>query len=166
MTGPSASPWSLHLLHAPPPPTPAHCIGRRPETITNSSFGLFADSGTLAFAGAASSCCRTWIRALCGHRRVHQSWSDAKRARHWRERGSLSSRDLAQPMSRAPRVRAPDALLMMQSAQLRPWLSMESWQRCQPALLAQGLASVSYTHLRAHETPEHLVCRLLLEKKK
>src|SRR5674536_168757 len=25
---------------------------------------------------------------------------------------------------------------------------------------------MSYTHLRAHETPEHLVCRLLLEKKK
>ena len=28
------------------------------------------------------------------------------------------------------------------------------------------LIAVSYTHLRAHETPEHLVCRLLLEKKK
>ena len=27
------------------------------------------------------------------------------------------------------------------------------------------LVAVSYTHLRAHETPEHLVCRLLLEKK-
>src|SRR5678816_3442428 len=26
-----------------------------------------------------------------------------------------------------------------------------------------GYAPVSYTHLRAHETPEHLVCRLLLE---
>eukprot|EP00658_Telonema_sp_P-2_P075740 TRINITY_DN65444_c0_g1_i1.p1 TRINITY_DN65444_c0_g1~~TRINITY_DN65444_c0_g1_i1.p1 ORF type:complete len:103 (+),score=19.00 TRINITY_DN65444_c0_g1_i1:121-429(+) len=26
--------------------------------------------------------------------------------------------------------------------------------------------AVSYTHLRDHETPEHLVCRLLLEKKK
>src|SRR5678815_3806990 len=26
------------------------------------------------------------------------------------------------------------------------------------------LSTVSYTHLRAHETPEHLVCRLLLEK--
>ena len=25
--------------------------------------------------------------------------------------------------------------------------------------------AVSYTHLRAHETPEHIVCRLLLEKK-
>ncbi len=24
----------------------------------------------------------------------------------------------------------------------------------------------SYTHFRAHETPEHIVCRLLLEKKK
>src|SRR5678816_2151958 len=29
-----------------------------------------------------------------------------------------------------------------------------------------ALEPVSYTHLRAHETPEHLVCRLLLEKKK
>src|SRR5678816_448263 len=29
---------------------------------------------------------------------------------------------------------------------------------------AWGLGAVSYTHLRAHETPEHLVCRLLLEK--
>eukprot|EP00658_Telonema_sp_P-2_P016084 TRINITY_DN16235_c0_g1_i2.p1 TRINITY_DN16235_c0_g1~~TRINITY_DN16235_c0_g1_i2.p1 ORF type:complete len:396 (+),score=37.92 TRINITY_DN16235_c0_g1_i2:94-1281(+) len=28
------------------------------------------------------------------------------------------------------------------------------------------ITPVSYTHLRAHETPEHLVCRLLLEKKK
>src|SRR5678815_96990 len=27
------------------------------------------------------------------------------------------------------------------------------------------IKAVSYTHLRAHETPEHLVCRLLLEKK-
>ena len=29
----------------------------------------------------------------------------------------------------------------------------------------QHLESVSYTHLRAHETLRHLVCRLLLEKK-
>src|SRR5665647_1464399 len=28
------------------------------------------------------------------------------------------------------------------------------------------IASVSYTHLRAHETDSYLVCRLLLEKKK
>src|SRR5674536_187919 len=32
--------------------------------------------------------------------------------------------------------------------------------------VTQRLKPVSYTHLRAHETPEHLVCRLLLEKKK
>eukprot|EP00658_Telonema_sp_P-2_P063441 TRINITY_DN52159_c0_g1_i1.p1 TRINITY_DN52159_c0_g1~~TRINITY_DN52159_c0_g1_i1.p1 ORF type:complete len:153 (+),score=15.08 TRINITY_DN52159_c0_g1_i1:91-549(+) len=31
---------------------------------------------------------------------------------------------------------------------------------------SMSLRAVSYTHLRAHETPEHLVCRLLLEKKK
>mgnify|MGYP007068956591 CR=1 FL=1 len=30
----------------------------------------------------------------------------------------------------------------------------------------ESIGTVSYTHLRAHETPEHLVCRLLLEKKK
>ena len=29
-----------------------------------------------------------------------------------------------------------------------------------------ALETVSYTHLRAHETSLHLVCRLLLEKKK
>src|SRR5678815_2494230 len=29
----------------------------------------------------------------------------------------------------------------------------------------RDINAVSYTHLRAHETPEHLVCRLLLEKK-
>src|SRR5678815_3513195 len=33
-------------------------------------------------------------------------------------------------------------------------------------VLGQFFVAVSYTHLRAHETPEHLVCRLLLEKKK
>eukprot|EP00658_Telonema_sp_P-2_P077581 TRINITY_DN7048_c0_g1_i1.p1 TRINITY_DN7048_c0_g1~~TRINITY_DN7048_c0_g1_i1.p1 ORF type:complete len:100 (+),score=2.40 TRINITY_DN7048_c0_g1_i1:206-505(+) len=32
--------------------------------------------------------------------------------------------------------------------------------------MTRSLSPVSYTHLRAHETPEHLVCRLLLEKKK
>ena len=32
-------------------------------------------------------------------------------------------------------------------------------------ILRHSPISVSYTHLRAHETPEHLVCRLLLEKK-
>ena len=35
-----------------------------------------------------------------------------------------------------------------------------------PTALIHACSPVSYTHLRAHETPEHLVCRLLLEKKK
>eukprot|EP00658_Telonema_sp_P-2_P042957 TRINITY_DN30921_c0_g1_i2.p1 TRINITY_DN30921_c0_g1~~TRINITY_DN30921_c0_g1_i2.p1 ORF type:complete len:137 (-),score=25.68 TRINITY_DN30921_c0_g1_i2:24-434(-) len=33
-------------------------------------------------------------------------------------------------------------------------------------VVVRRVGAVSYTHLRAHETPEHLVCRLLLEKKK
>ncbi len=36
----------------------------------------------------------------------------------------------------------------------------------QTGLDTRVVIAVSYTHLRAHETPEHLVCRLLLEKKK
>ena len=36
--------------------------------------------------------------------------------------------------------------------------------RDEPAIRA--MVSVSYTHLRAHETVLDLVCRLLLEKKK
>src|SRR5678815_4297281 len=40
------------------------------------------------------------------------------------------------------------------------------WSRRWPgvsfAFAAVCVRAVSYTHLRAHETPEHLVCRLLL----
>eukprot|EP00658_Telonema_sp_P-2_P045548 TRINITY_DN3352_c0_g1_i5.p1 TRINITY_DN3352_c0_g1~~TRINITY_DN3352_c0_g1_i5.p1 ORF type:complete len:655 (+),score=70.62 TRINITY_DN3352_c0_g1_i5:78-2042(+) len=43
-----------------------------------------------------------------------------------------------------------------------PLVSRISWM----GNASHGWGSVSYTHLRAHETPEHLVCRLLLEKKK
>src|SRR5665647_3735245 len=35
-----------------------------------------------------------------------------------------------------------------------------------PGARVEFLHSVSYTHLRAHETDSYLVCRLLLEKKK
>src|SRR5674536_385673 len=50
------------------------------------------------------------------------------------------------------------------------WLRIPTFIRM-PYRIAQAtddkvvVESVSYTHLRAHETPEHLVCRLLLEKK-
>ena len=33
-------------------------------------------------------------------------------------------------------------------------------------IIEAGFPTVSYTHLRAHETDSYLVCRLLLEKKK
>eukprot|EP00658_Telonema_sp_P-2_P025501 TRINITY_DN20273_c0_g1_i12.p1 TRINITY_DN20273_c0_g1~~TRINITY_DN20273_c0_g1_i12.p1 ORF type:complete len:142 (-),score=13.27 TRINITY_DN20273_c0_g1_i12:9-434(-) len=40
------------------------------------------------------------------------------------------------------------------------------WSSITSSTTALTTGPVSYTHLRAHETPEHLVCRLLLEKKK
>src|SRR5665647_3831346 len=40
------------------------------------------------------------------------------------------------------------------------------WSRPAPAPASRWPISVSYTHLRAHETDSYLVCRLLLEKKK
>eukprot|EP00658_Telonema_sp_P-2_P034085 TRINITY_DN24913_c0_g1_i2.p1 TRINITY_DN24913_c0_g1~~TRINITY_DN24913_c0_g1_i2.p1 ORF type:complete len:103 (+),score=32.20 TRINITY_DN24913_c0_g1_i2:81-389(+) len=44
------------------------------------------------------------------------------------------------------------------------WSGLETWGESLNSV--QAVEAVSYTHLRAHETPEHLVCRLLLEKKK
>src|SRR5678816_1644182 len=49
-------------------------------------------------------------------------------------------------------------MLCMQEVFTTPYFCAEQQTRWYEA--------VSYTHLRAHETPEHLVCRLLLEKKK
>src|SRR5678816_4845988 len=51
------------------------------------------------------------------------------------------------------------------------WPFKASSSSCQTSLRVWDLeaaisihfSTVSYTHLRAHETPEHLVCRLLLE---
>src|SRR5678816_4627754 len=43
-----------------------------------------------------------------------------------------------------------------------------TFENMTPASIAEHpdvYETVSYTHLRAHETPEHLVCSLLLEKK-
>ena len=42
----------------------------------------------------------------------------------------------------------------------------QRWLGAVTPLGGVAFLAVSYTHLRAHETPEHLVCRLLLEKKK
>src|SRR5665648_1221496 len=45
------------------------------------------------------------------------------------------------------------------------WLEMQ-WRALGVPVKMGGPASVSYTHLRAHETRHDLVCRLLLEKNK
>ena len=61
------------------------------------------------------------------------------------------------------------ALLTPDMCQPEVYQSIKDRLRPKSTLLfAHGfnIHSVSYTHLRAHETSLHLVCRLLLEKKK
>src|SRR5678815_5894212 len=71
------------------------------------------------------------------------------------------------PQGRVPELR-PDAQKLVSAADRRGYDGPEQRPLGERCLLAFGNASgpVSYTHLRAHDTPEHLVCRLLLEKKK
>src|SRR5450756_2664806 len=55
----------------------------------------------------------------------------------------------------------PDSLLHSRHPDPQSWTTGNDVRP-----LVHGVASVSYTHLRAHETRHDLVCRLLLEKKK
>src|SRR5678815_1678738 len=70
------------------------------------------------------------------------------------KRGSPSSAKQRLTSPRGWRWRGPGPVMHTRSTERRPASDLSSRE------------SVSYTHLRAHETPEHLVCRLLLEKKK
>ena len=51
----------------------------------------------------------------------------------------------------------PSTIRILESVEVK-----DSWHSCYSAMYRP----VSYTHLRAHETSQDLVCRLLLEKKK
>ena len=54
---------------------------------------------------------------------------------------------------------------VMCSSRINPSFIFRAFQLGADGVLVGGCHPVSYTHLRAHETPEHLVCRRLLEKK-
>ena len=65
--------------------------------------------------------------------------------------------------SRAAAVRSDGAMATMEAA-LERWFT-DDYRTLNPDFMKTVRAwrrPVSYTHLRAHETPEHLVCRLLL----
>eukprot|EP00831_Metopus_contortus_P072721 TRINITY_DN66342_c0_g1_i1.p1 TRINITY_DN66342_c0_g1~~TRINITY_DN66342_c0_g1_i1.p1 ORF type:complete len:191 (+),score=46.72 TRINITY_DN66342_c0_g1_i1:71-643(+) len=60
-----------------------------------------------------------------------------------------------------------DQLLSQKEKIQRQWLSYPYYCKMySPKSQKSSHVPVSYTHLRAHETSLHLVCRLLLEKKK
>src|SRR5207244_13523529 len=49
-----------------------------------------------------------------------------------------------------------------------PWdrIVLDGWRRCGPARVRRGTGSRSEEHTSELQSPDHLVCRLLLEKKK
>src|SRR5674536_102315 len=70
-------------------------------------------------------------------------------------------------LSRAPRISAAIASTSSRSMTVRRTRPPSPVTlRHSQFVLVSRTSPMSYTHLRAHETPEHLVCRLLLEKKK
>ena len=77
------------------------------------------------------------------------------------------SNTLAPPLGVIPKPLQMMLLLLPQHARVQlsaQTVSIEPNAKTHELQYING--SVSYTHLRAHETREDLVCRLLLEKKK
>src|SRR5678815_5863637 len=75
----------------------------------------------------------------------------------------ISRSDLSQPLRSDPRraeERADGTFAYCTADAPRQRRQRQEWTGTNHRY---GLDPVSYTHLRAHETPEHLVCRLLLE---
>src|SRR5678816_4912061 len=78
---------------------------------------------------------------------------------------ACAGKAINRPINTRPRQRMR-ASYQMRAASLRP---NNTWpdEKKNAAVISHrgvftnGANSVSYTHLRAHETPEHLVCRLL-----
>src|SRR5678809_168303 len=67
-------------------------------------------------------------------------------------------------------IRRPPRSTLDRSSAASDVYKRQAWESCgwreTHTSPARGSLSVSYTHLRAHETGRNLVCRLLLEKKK
>src|SRR5678815_5441797 len=73
------------------------------------------------------------------------------------------------PQSSEFEIGNPTFPILTNSRKLTSLIGPKSWflfhsLKVRADWLRKPFTAVSYTHLRAHETPEHLVCRLLLEK--
>src|SRR5678815_5861609 len=80
-----------------------------------------------------------------------------------------AGRSIVRPGSSCPRCGSAiawyDNVPLLSYALLRARCrSCQAWISWRYPAIEFTCGAVSYTHLRAHETPEHLVCRLLLEK--
>src|SRR5678816_4701992 len=103
-------------------------------------------------------CCNTVSPSLATRRTrlVQASWEPISQARPRLRAAPIGLREICLPSLRnLPRAKHPLAELCWHCAS-------RVRARTSHALRfpdAQAFSPVSYTHLRAHETPEHLVCR-------
>src|SRR5450756_2432551 len=83
------------------------------------------------------------------------------------EVNACCARSTCEAMAARPDVRAPGGGAFANCARPLMLVSIPSNNVVSARPVPPGnVVSVSYTHLRAHETRHDLVCRLLLEKKK
>src|SRR5450756_3217686 len=101
--------------------------------------------GMSTTADAPQAPIRNWPSAPMFHRRIRKARAQARPVR-------ISGVAMTSVSDRTPRLPKDER---------RMWTKI--WMGSPPAIHRM---TVSYTHLRAHETRHDLVCRLLLEKKK
>src|SRR5678816_3732787 len=107
---------------------------------------------------------------------VEMIWHAAKRRHAQTKPGLIAGAPCQRTKSAANgsrKVKRPHTAMYSSSSWARRFITVfrSTWQRAAVSARASHMPAslhepdaVSYTHLRAHETPEHLVCRLLLEK--
>src|SRR5674476_1612177 len=98
--------------------------------------------------------------------RLSDVWGHASAWRIFWHHGPVGARSPSSPSARIPdrRIRGFNDCIESKAAVVAEPRS--PYHTSGGFLGPVRLASVSYTHLRAHETGRNLVCRLLLEKKK
>src|SRR5678816_1131546 len=105
-------------------------------------------------------------QSTIAHYRITTKLGEGGMGEVWRATDTKLNREVAIKVLPDAFANDPDRMARFQrEAQLLASLNhpnIASIYGVEERALVMELVAVSYTHLRAHETPEHLVCRLLL----
>ena len=107
----------------------------------------------------------TLLEAGCHFGHLKRKWNPAMAPYIFMERNGIHIIDLHKTVAKVDE--AAEALKQIaKSGKKVLFVATKKQAKQVVAEKAQSVNTVSYTHLRAHETLANLVCRLLLEKKK